>query len=79
MKTVSVTARFDGEHILLDEPLDLDPDEKLIVTVLPKQDSEQSAWLELSQQSLARAYDDNEEEYSLDDIKTPNPTYVTRA
>jgi hypothetical protein len=35
MKTVSVTAHFDGERILLDEVLELEPDTKLIVTVLP--------------------------------------------
>ena len=48
MKTVSVTAHFDGKHILLDELLDLKPNEKLIVTVLPEQDIEREVWLELS-------------------------------
>jgi hypothetical protein len=35
MKTVSVTAHFDGERILLDEVLELEPNTKPIVTVLP--------------------------------------------
>ena len=74
MKTISVTAHFDGEHILLDEPLDLEPNEKLIVTILPEQDTEREVWHQLSKESLARAYAD-EEEYSLDDIETPNPAY----
>ena len=78
MKTISVTAHFDGEHILLDEPLDLKPDEKLIVTVLPEQDNERQdierdTWHQLSKENLARAYADGEEEYSLNDVKTPNP------
>lgn len=33
MKTISVTARFDGKHIVLDEPLELAPNTQLIVTV----------------------------------------------
>ena len=75
MKTISVTAHFDGEHILLDEPLDLKPNEKLIVTILPEQDTEREVWHQLSKESLARAYTDGEEDYSLSDVKTPNPMY----
>lgn len=39
MKTVSVTAHFDGERIQLDEPLELERDTKLIVIVVPKKRS----------------------------------------
>ncbi|MEM7735650.1 MAG: hypothetical protein AAF267_07645 [Deinococcota bacterium] len=75
MKTVSVTAHFDGKHIQLDEPLDLKPNTKLMVTVLPAQDSEREAWSRFSLEGLARAYSDNDEAYDLSDIKVPNPTY----
>ena len=75
MKTVSVTAHFDGKHIQLDEPLNLAPNVKLMVTVLPKQDSEREEWLQFSLQGLARAYADDEESYDLSDIKVPNPAY----
>jgi hypothetical protein len=78
MKTLSVTAHFDGKHIQLDEPLDLELNTKLMVTVLSSQDSERLAWQQLSSQGLAHAYDNNEEEYSLDDVKVPNPTYERR-
>ena len=75
MKTVSVTAHFDGEHIQLDEPLDLAPNTKLMVTVLVEQDAERGEWLGFSLQGLALAYADNEESYDLSDIKVHNPAY----
>jgi hypothetical protein len=78
MKTVSVTAHFDGEHIQLDEPLDLEPNAKLMVTVLATQDNERSAWQQLSAKSLVNAYGENEEEYALSDIKISNPAYERR-
>jgi hypothetical protein len=40
MKALSVFAHFDGEHILLDQDLELQPNTKLIVTVLPQYDEE---------------------------------------
>ncbi len=75
MKTVSVTAHFDGEHVLLDEPLELEPDEKLIVTVLSNRDPEHDAWQLLAKRGLAAAYADDEEEYSLSDVRVANPAY----
>jgi len=66
----TIAAHFDGEHILLDEPVELEPNTKLLVTVLPK-DSEREAWLQVSKKRLAEAYSDDEEEYSLDLIKDP--------
>ncbi|CAN5802311.1 hypothetical protein BH24DEI2_BH24DEI2_19380 [soil metagenome] len=78
MKTVSVTAHFDGEHIRLDEPLDLEPNTKLMVTVLSGREDERSAWQRLSSKSLARAYSDDEEEYAPSDVKVGNPDYERR-
>ena len=66
----TIAAHFDGERILLDEPVELEPNTKLLVTVLPK-DSEREAWLQVSKKGLAEAYSDDEEEYSLDLIKDP--------
>ena len=48
MSNVSIPAHFDGEHILLDEPFELEPNTKLIVTVLEKHDAEHDSWLGLS-------------------------------
>jgi hypothetical protein len=67
-------AHFDGECILLDEPVELEPNTKLLVTVLPK-DTEREEWLELSRKGLEAAYDDKEENYSSELIKEPNPEY----
>lgn len=78
MNTRSVPAHFDGEHILLDETIELEPNTKLLVTVLPKHDSEREEWLYLSSKRLEDAYESDEEEYSLDLIKEVNPLYEGR-
>lgn len=75
MKTISVTGHFDGKHIQLDEPLDLEPNTKLMVTVLSEQNTKRDEWLRFSLQGLARAYSDDEESYDLSDIEVPNPDY----
>jgi hypothetical protein len=73
----TIAAHFDGEHILLDEPVELEPNTKLLVTVLPK-DIERDEWLALSRKGLQAAYDDGEKDYSIDVIKEPNPEYEPR-
>ncbi len=75
MKTKTLPAHFDGEHIRLDEPYELEPDTKLLVTVLPKEqeDEEREAWLRLSSEGLARAYGGEEVEYPTELIKEPHP------
>ena len=35
MPMIAVPAHFDGERICLDEPFELEPNAKLIVTILP--------------------------------------------
>jgi hypothetical protein len=76
METVTLRAHFDGERILLDEPFELEPKMELIVTVIPHaSDEEREAWARLSLASLARAYGDDEPEYSRDQIKEANPEY----
>lgn len=79
MENITLRAHFDGKQILLDDPMELEPDTQLMVTVLPKsKNGEGSEWARLSLESLARAYDDDEPEYSLDLIKEPNPEYEGR-
>lgn len=81
MHAVTLPAHFDGKQILLDEPFDLEPDARLIVTVLSNRkrtDDEHESWLRLSQQGLQSAYSENEIEYTLDMIKRPNPEYDKR-
>lgn len=79
METKTLRAHFDGNQILLDEPFELEPNVELIITVLPKaSDEEREDWAQLSLESLARAYGDDEPEYSLDLIKEANPEYEGR-
>jgi hypothetical protein len=80
METVTLHAHFDGERIRLDEPYELQPNTKLLITVLPNGQTggEQKEWLYLSKLALAYAYGDNEPEYSLDMIKEVNPEYEGR-
>ncbi len=80
MKAKTLPAHFDGEHIRLDEPCELEPNTRLLVTVLPKEqeDEEHEAWLRLSSEGLARAYGEEEPEYPIELIREPNPDYEGR-
>ncbi len=76
MNTTNLRAHYDGKKILLDEPFNLEPDTKLIVTVLPKHaDEEREEWVHLSKKGLEKAYGTDEPEYSVDLIKEANPDY----
>lgn len=80
MPMIAVPAHFDGEQICLDEPFDLKPNAKLIVMILPGQesDNEHEFWLHLSGQRLQDAYGENEPEYSSDLLKEVNSNYEGR-
>ncbi len=80
MNVVTLHAHFDGQQICLDEPFDFEPDTQLIITILPKEplDDESKDWLFISENGLAAAYNENEPEYSLSLIKTPNLDYERR-
>lgn len=70
MASVSLKAHYDGQRILLDEPYDLPRDAPLIVTVLsPEPDAERADWIAEAERSLARAYGDDEPEYSIEDAE----------
>jgi len=70
MPTISLKAHYDGQSIQLDEPFSLPVNARLLVTVLPAGDAvRDEEWFILSSQSLARAYGDNEPEYTEADIQ----------
>ena len=75
MSAISIPAHFDGVHILLDEPYTLQPNARLLVTVVPAEDDEREAWLQLSAQRLTGAYDDDEPEYPISCVLEMNPRY----
>ena len=68
MPTAILKAHYDGEHIVLDEPFELPANAPLIVTVVAS-DEESSEWAALGARSLARAYGDDEPEYTSADLK----------
>ena len=68
MRTVALTAHFDGEKVQFDEPCHLDANARLVVVVLPP-DDERQAWARLSARHLAKAYGDSEPEYTAADLR----------
>ena len=68
MKTVALSAHYDGKKIELDEPYPLPENAPLVVIVLPL-DDERHDWMRLAAQQLARAYGDNEPEYTEADLR----------
>jgi hypothetical protein len=70
MSTINLKAHFDGTSIQLDEPFDLPQNTPLIVTVLFPTTAESSlqGWADLSANGIARAFGDDEPEYSVADI-----------
>ena len=72
MKTVTLSAHFDGDRIQLDEPFALPADARLLVTILPETaaDIERQDWSALSKAGLARAYSDDEPDYPASLLRT---------
>lgn len=56
MQAVTLRAHYDGKQILLDEPYELEPDTRLIVTILSENRvcDERTAWLNLSWEGLKK-------------------------
>jgi len=70
MDAITLKAHFDGQQILLDEPFDLPANTPLIVTVLTQEtELERADWTQAAAAGLARAYGNNEPEYSRADVK----------
>lgn len=65
MFITTLSAHFDGERICLDEQFDLEPGTKLMVTILPKQESDYSfeTFLDRSQQRQADQCHETKPEY----------------
>jgi hypothetical protein len=76
MSTITLKAHFDGKQICLDEPYELQTNSKLIVAVVSGDslEDERQAWLAASQAGFARAYGDDEPDYSNAVLReTPRP------
>ncbi len=73
-----VYAHFDGHQILLDEPVNLKPDTKLLVDIPDDEQSveeERREWARMALTNLGRRYDNEPELYTDDMIIEPNPEY----
>ena len=66
VKVTVLTGHYDGEKICLHEPCDLAPGTPLLITILPDDafQREREEWLAASQAALARAYGEDEPDYS---------------
>ena len=75
MENITLHAHYDGSKIQLDEPYALQPDTKLLVTVIRSDAAEDAAWTKVSRQGLAAAYSQAEPQYLLNMVREPNPAY----
>ncbi len=78
MENITLQAHYYGRQVLFDEPVELSPNTKLLVTVVQPSSSEEVEWQSFSAQNLERAYGEDEPEYSLGLIKEWNPDYERR-
>lgn len=79
MPSITLRAHFNGTEVVLDEPFSLEPNAKLLVTVLRSEmDDEREDWLRLSAPGLEAAYGDDEPEYPLENVKEVNPGHDRR-
>ena len=72
MPSITLQAHYDGQTIQLDEPYELPPNARLLVTVVaPTPDAEREGWGRLGGEGLARAYTDSEPDYGPEDVRRP--------
>jgi hypothetical protein len=64
VKNVALKAHYDGTQILLDEPAELQPNTKLLITVIESPEAEREAFMNFSLQDLNAAYNDDEPDYA---------------
>lgn len=69
MPILSVPAHFDGVHVRLDEEIMLPQNARLIVTVIDEHDPDRDNFLALSANALGAAYDEEEVEYTQEDLQ----------
>lgn len=66
---------YDGEKVHLEGGEELPKGSKFIVILL---EDEIAEWSEISSRSLNRAYEKQEPEYSISEVKEPNQDYESR-
>jgi hypothetical protein len=69
MPLMRLPAHYDGEQVRLDESVVLPANTRLTVTVLEEANAERDGFLRLASSGLARAYSEDEVEYTEADLK----------
>jgi hypothetical protein len=66
MSLVTLKGHYDGKHVCLDEPIDLPPNTPVYVAILRPgvEDKERGEWFAFAKAAFARAYGDDEPDYS---------------
>ena len=75
MENITLHGHFDGSQIRLDDPYELEPNTKLLITIVDPNETEANLWHRLSNQGLSLAYGEGEPEYSINQLKEPNTEY----
>ncbi len=75
MSVMTVKAHFDGEKVCLDEPIDLPPNTRVLVTTpqRDKNDPFREEWFAFAKAAFARGYGDDEPDYSDRIGRFPEP------
>jgi hypothetical protein len=72
MENIALRGHHDGTQIRLDDPFELRPNTKLLITVVQNPDVEKAQWQTVSAQGLAKAYSNEEPEYPSTCVKEHN-------
>ena len=66
MSVITFKAHYDGKQVCLDEPIDLAPNTPMLVTVArpDAEDADRAEWFALAKTAFARAYGEDEPDYS---------------
>ena len=84
MKTFTIPAKRNGNHIEPVEPIDIPADARLFILIARPEDNEETEaefsadWNALSASGLVRAYGEDEPEYPDSCINEPNAEYGKR-
>jgi hypothetical protein len=66
MSVITFKAHYDGKQVCLDEPIDLAPNTPMLVSIArpDTEDADCAEWFALAKAAFARAYGDDEPDYS---------------
>ena len=69
MAMKSIAAHFDGQQVRLDEDVELQPQARLLVTILEDIDPEREDFLTLAGKAFADSFGEDDVEYTEADLK----------